>query len=562
MGGGSLVSFETLIGVVGALALVLLGMTMMTEGLKSGTGQQIKRLLERSTSTVSRGIVTGMATTAVVQSSGAVTVVVIGFVNAGVMNLRQALGVIYGTNIGTTMTAWIVALLGFGLKIDLLALALLGLGVGLRLTSDRRVRQGIGEALAGFGLFFLGIGLLQDSLGTVAATAAGTVSGEPEAATSPMGLLGGWLMYLLVGFIATVLMQSSSASIALILSAAAGGLLDFQLAASAVIGANLGSTSTAILAAIKATSHARRLALGHFIFNLLAALVALAMLPWLVELVLWLAQSLQLGSGMATALALFHTSFNVLGLLLILPVTPRLAGWLGTRFRQADEDLSRPRFIDRTLIGIPALAERALQQELTRYRVMVAETVGALTRLQPIQRTRLEAMEGLGKAVEEFVAALTTQRMPIREARQVAGLLRVFRYLHESTLCLERLGPDRGEGGLALRGGVEDVLTHLREAAAAAAIFSADGSARMTDRRPIAERLLQQFESSYEQGKQSVLNLCVGGECPMEEISLTLDSMASFRRMVEQLLKADALLADLSPTLKARADDAVEGLPD
>ncbi|MGA1301718.1 MAG: Na/Pi symporter, partial [Burkholderiaceae bacterium] len=134
-------SFETLIGVVGALALVLLGMTMMTEGLKSGTGQQIKRLLERSTSTVSRGIVTGMATTAVVQSSGAVTVVVIGFVNAGVMNLRQALGVIYGTNIGTTMTAWIVALLGFGLKIDLLALALLGLGVGLRLTSDRRVRQ-------------------------------------------------------------------------------------------------------------------------------------------------------------------------------------------------------------------------------------------------------------------------------------------------------------------------------------------------------------------------------------------------------------------------------------
>ncbi|MGA1063303.1 MAG: Na/Pi symporter [Burkholderiaceae bacterium] len=166
-------SFETLIGVVGALALVLLGMTMMTEGLKSGTGQQIKRLLERSTSTVSRGIVTGMATTAVVQSSGAVTVAVIGFVNAGVMNLRQALGVIYGTNIGTTMTAWIVALLGFGLKIDLLALALLGLGVGLRLTSDRRVRQGIGEALAGFGLFFLGIGLLQDSLGTVAARAGG-----------------------------------------------------------------------------------------------------------------------------------------------------------------------------------------------------------------------------------------------------------------------------------------------------------------------------------------------------------------------------------------------------
>lgn len=561
-GSVALLNVEMLIGVVGALALVLLGMAMMTEGLKSGTGQQIKGLLERSTSTVSRGIITGMATTAVVQSSGAVTVAVIGFVNAGVMNLRQALGVIYGTNIGTTMTAWIVALLGFGLQIDLLALTLLAMGVGLRLSSERRVRQGIGEALAGFGLFFLGIGLLQDSLGTAAATAAGRVAGEAGGSPSPMGLLGGWVMYLVIGFIATVLMQSSSASIALILSAAAGGLLDFQLAASAVIGANLGSTSTAILAALKATSHARRLALGHFIFNLLAALVALAMLPWLVELVFWLAQSLQLGSGMATALALFHTSFNLLGLLLILPMTPRLAEWLGTRFRQADEDLSRPRFIDRTLIGIPALAERALQQELTRYRVMVAETVGTLARMQPIQRARLEALEGLGKAVEEFVAALTTQRMPIQEARQVASLLRAFRYLHESALCFERLQLDRPDGGLALRGGPEDFLIHLREAAAAVAIFSADASARMTDRRPIAEKLLHQFESGYEQAKQSVLNAGAGGECPIEQTSLTLDSMASFRRMVEQLLKADALLADLSPLLNKTSGESRVGRPD
>lgn len=551
-------NIETLIAVVGALALVLLGMAMMTEGLKSGTGQQIKRLLERSTSTVSRGILTGMATTAVVQSSGAVTIVVIGFVNAGVMNLRQALGVIFGTNIGTTMTAWIVALLGFGLKIDLLAMTLLALGVGLRLSSERRGRQGIGEALAGFGLFFLGIGLLQDSLGMVAATAAGTISAPSDGAHSSLGLLGGWATYLIVGFIATVLTQSSSASIALILSAAAGGLLDFQLAASAVIGANLGSTSTAILAALKATSHARRLALGHFIFNLVAALVALAMLPWLVELVLWLAKTLQLGAGMATALALFHTSFNLLGLLLMLPMTPRLAEWLGQRFRLADEDLARPRFIDRTLIGIPALAERALQQELARYRVMVAETVGVLARMQPIHRTRLEALEGLGKAIEDFVAALTTQRMPIQEARQVASLLRVFRYLHESVLCFERLQLDRADAGLGPRGGTEDFLVHLREAAVAVAIFSADGSAKMTDRRPVAEKLLQQFESGYEQAKQSVLNAGASGRYPIEQASQTLDSMASLRRMVEQLLKADLLLEELSRLLRVPSGEALD----
>jgi phosphate:Na+ symporter len=537
---------QTIVSVAGALALVLLGMAMMTEGLKSGTGQQIKRWLERSTSTVSRGIFTGMATTAVVQSSGAVTVVVIGFVNAGVMNLRQALGVIYGTNIGTTMTAWIVALLGFGLKIDLLALGLLAVGVGLRLSSETRLRQGVGEALAGFGLFFLGIGLLQESLGSMAAVATSTVSSDPSqthAGSAPSAW--GWSLYLLLGFVATVLVQSSSASIALILSAAAGGLLDFQLAASAVIGANLGSTSTAVLAALRATSHARRLALGHVVFNLLAAVVALLMLPWLVGLVLWLADGLQLGSGMATSLALFHTTFNILGLVIILPFTDRLADWLATRFRQADEDLARPRFVDRTLIGIPALAERALHQELLRYRCLLAESVGALSRGQSISDTRLEAFDGLGRRIEDFVNALTTQRMPIQEARQVADLLRVFRYLSESMACLARLRSQEARPGADLQGAALDMFEHLREAARSVAVFSSDAMPGHLERVPIAQRLSKQFEDSYELAKQTVLDAGARGETSIEYTGNVLDWMAHCRRMIEQLLKADLLLAEV-----------------
>jgi phosphate:Na+ symporter len=537
---------KTIVSVAGALALVLLGMAMMTEGLKSGTGQQIKRLLERSTSTVARGIFTGMATTAVVQSSGAVTVVVIGFVNAGVMNLRQALGVIYGTNIGTTMTAWIVALLGFGLKIDLLALALLAVGVGLRLSSETRLRQGVGEALAGFGLFFLGIGLLQESLGSLAAAATSTVSSDPSQTPAGAAAISwGWPLYLILGFVATVLVQSSSASIALILSAAAGGLLDFQLAASAVIGANLGSTSTAVLAALRATSHARRLALGHVIFNLLAAVVALLMLPWLVGLVLWLADGLQLGSGMATSLALFHTTFNLLGLVIILPFTERLADWLSTRFRQADEDLARPRFVDRTLIGIPALAERALHQELLRYRCLLAETVGSLTRGQSISDTRLEAFDGLGHRIEDFVNALTTQRMPIQEARQVADLLRVFRYLSESMACLTRLRSQSARPGADLQGAALDMFEHLREAARSVAVFSSDALPSHLERVPIAQRLSKQFEDSYELAKQTALDASARGETSIENTGHVLDWMAHCRRMIEQLLKADVLLAEM-----------------
>ena len=537
---------KTLVSVAGALALVLLGMAMMTEGLKSGTGQQIKRWLERSTSTVSRGIFTGMATTAVVQSSGAVTVVVIGFVNAGVMNLRQALGVIYGTNIGTTMTAWIVALLGFGLKIDLLALGLLAVGVGLRLSSETRLRQGVGEALAGFGLFFLGIGLLQESLGSMAAAATSVASPDqvpPSAGDSSTPW--GWLFYLVLGFVATVLVQSSSASIALILSAAAGGLLDFQLAASAVIGANLGSTSTAVLAALRATSHARRLALGHFIFNLLAAVVALLMLPWLVGLVLWLADGLQLGSGMATSLALFHTTFNILGLAIILPFTERLADWLSTRFRQADEDLARPRFVDRTLIGIPALAERALHHELLRYRSLLAESIGALSRGQSISDSRVEAFDGLVRRIEDFVDALTTQRMPIQEARQVANLLRGLRYLNEAMVCLTALRTAASHPGADLRGIAHDMFEHLREAARSVAVFSSDALPGHQERIPIVRRLSKQFEDSYEMAKQGILDASARGESSIEQAGSVLDWMAHFRRMIEQLLKADLLLAEV-----------------
>ena len=146
-------TISVLINSLGGLALILLGMAMMTDGLKTGTGQTIKRLLEKSTATPLRGISTGFFTTAIAQSSGAITVALIGFVNAGVMTVRQALGVIYGTNIGTTITAWLVAILGFGLKIDLLALGLLVVGVALRLSSERRSQQAIGEAFAALASF-------------------------------------------------------------------------------------------------------------------------------------------------------------------------------------------------------------------------------------------------------------------------------------------------------------------------------------------------------------------------------------------------------------------------
>jgi phosphate:Na+ symporter len=331
-------NFTSLSTAAGGLALFLFAMLLMTEGLKAFGGSGLKRLLGQWTSSPARGVAAGFLVTALVQSSSAVTVATIGFVNAGVLTLRQALGVIFGTNVGTTMTGWLVSLVGFGFKIESFALPLLALGVALRLTAAGKRAQGLGDALAGFGLFFLGLALLKDAFAGLAAS---------YGAGAAAGLAGGWPAALAVGFVATVLTQSSSAAIAIILTAASGGMASLADAAAAVIGANLGTTSTAAFAALKATAAARRLALGHIAFNLITGVVAVALLPALLVAVRQLADVLDLERNPAIVLALFHTVFNVFGVVLLLPLSSRLAAGLERLFRSTEDDLARPQHLDR-----------------------------------------------------------------------------------------------------------------------------------------------------------------------------------------------------------------------
>ena len=250
------------------------------------------------------------------QSSSAVTIATIGFVNAGILSLRQAMGVIFGTNVGTTMTAWLVSLVGFGFKIDALALPILVIGVTLRLLAASARWKGLGDALTGFGLFFLGLDLLKEAFEGLAVS----FSANLGASASP-----NWAGMILVGFTATLLTQSSSAAIAIILTAFAGGMVGFEGAAAAVIGANIGTTSTAALATLKATSAAKRLALSHIGFNLITGVVALCLLPLMLAFVHQLGDILELESSPTALLALFHTLFNLLGVLIMLPVAAPLS---------------------------------------------------------------------------------------------------------------------------------------------------------------------------------------------------------------------------------------------
>lgn len=515
-------SFSTVSTAAGGLALFLLAMLMMTDGLKAFGGSGLRRLLGRWTSSPLRGVAAGMLVTALVQSSSAVTVAAIGFVNAGLLNLRQALGVIFGTNVGTTMTGWLVSLVGVGFTIDAFALPLVAVGVALRLLATGKRSQGLGDAVAGFGLFFLGLDLLKDAFAGAAATfGAGALDGAGAAH---------WAAALGVGFVVTLLTQSSSAAIALILTAAAGGLVGLPAAAAAVIGANVGTTATAALAALKATAAARRLALGHIGFNVITGLVALALLPVLLALVDRLAHAFGLHGNPAAVLALFHTVFNVAGVLL-LPFAGRFAALLECLFQSTEDELARPQHLDATLGTTPELALAAVRAELLRLQAAAGRiAAAALDDARPVA-AEAAAVRRLAAAIAEFVAGLRVERMPRDIADGLTRSLRAARYLDE----VGRLAPPAQRLAAACAAPASPaVLAPVRAAAVTALTAPAVHSARA----------LAEFEQAYQQAKSALLGSAVKRTLEIDAADALLDDLSHLRRLVQQWSKATAALTD------------------
>lgn len=342
---------------LGGLGLLLLGMNMMTEGLKAAAGASLQEYLERSTRTRFRAALSGFSLTALVQSSSAVIMTTLGFTNAGMLRLRQAAWVVFGSNVGTTMTAWIVALIGLRIRIDLIALPMIGLGALLRLVFGGRRAAHIGTALAGFGILFLGLDMLRDAFDGIAA----------NIPVEQLGAFGGWgiVLGVLVGALLTTLVQSSSAALAIVLTAAVAGVFTPLLGAALVIGANVGTTSTSLLASIGATANARRLAWVHVAqksFTGVIALILLWPLWWITE---WLAGG-EAHSNISTELAIFHTLFNVLGVLLMYFWADRLLRRVERWIPQPELSSEKPRYLDETVLKVPAMGVNAMHSELKR----------------------------------------------------------------------------------------------------------------------------------------------------------------------------------------------------
>lgn len=382
--------------IAAGVAVFLFGMLALEQGFKTFTGGTLERILQHTTDRLWKSVIFGMAATTLMQSSSLVSVISISFLSAGLLGLAQGIGIIFGVNLGSTTGAWLVA--GFGLKVDIAAYAMpmLVFGVIFQFTRSNTLK-GVGQILLGLGFLFLGIAWMKDGF-----EAFGQSLNMADYAVSGVR---GLLLFTLFGMLATVVMQSSHATLVLTITALATGQVTYENALALSIGANVGTTITAILGALGANAPGRRLAGAHLIFNLTTGLVALLFIGVFVEAV-------EVGAGLlgiaaddwTLKLALFHTLFNVAGLLIMLPFTGRLVALLERLIPQKSVSVVTPKYLTRPMLEMPDAGLEAVRKELQHLFANVFDVMALVLHADPARLRRGEDLHLLGHPPERVRA--------------------------------------------------------------------------------------------------------------------------------------------------------------
>lgn len=363
---------------IGSLGVFLFGMKLMSEALQKVSGSKLRGILAAMTSSRIRGIFSGLLITAVIQSSSATTVMLVSFVNAGLLNLAESIGIIMGANIGTTVTAWIISILGFKVKMSVLSLPLIGITVPLFFSKNERNRS-LGEIAMGFALLFIGLEYLKTSV--------------PDIRSNPQILsfltdftdlgFGSYLIFLAIGTLLTILIQSSSATMALTLVMCNNGWIGFDTAAAMVLGENIGTTITANLAATIANTPAKQAARAHFLFNLFGVIWMSAAFPFFLKGINFLVMqggaesAFESTHSLPVALSLFHTIFNVTNVLIMLPFAGLIAKTATRLVKPAEEDEEfHLKYINTGLLATAELSLLQSKKEIISYSEHVRKMFG------------------------------------------------------------------------------------------------------------------------------------------------------------------------------------------
>ncbi|MBQ8646332.1 MAG: Na/Pi cotransporter family protein [Bacteroidales bacterium] len=357
---------------LGSLGLFLYGMTLMSEALQKVAGDKLRNILAAMTSNSVSRILTGLFITAVIQSSSATTVMVVSFVNAGLLSLVQSIGVIMGANIGTTFTAWLISLLGFKADIAILAIPLIGFGFAFMMSKAKK-KKSIGELIIGFALLFLGLSFLKDAV--------------PDLQSSPevLAFLQQWtnygfgsiLMFVLIGTILTIVLQSSSATMALTLVMCNNGWIPFEMGAAMVLGENIGTTITANIAASVANVSARRAAMAHSVFNVFGVVWVLALFHPFLAIVSKIIMGIGLDNPLVAgaspnstlyAISMVHTLFNICNTLILVWFTNQIAQLVTKIIKNKnDEEVFRLQYIHGGMLSTSELSLNQAKEEIVHY---------------------------------------------------------------------------------------------------------------------------------------------------------------------------------------------------
>ncbi|MFH1301830.1 MAG: Na/Pi symporter, partial [Planctomycetota bacterium] len=404
----------------GGLGLFLLGMVVMTSGLKELAGDTIRRMIARFTTSLPSGIATGAIVTVILQSSSATTVTAVGFAGAGLLTLSQSLGIIFGANIGTTVTGWIVAVFGFQFKLGQLAYPLVLLGIVFHLFARKRIAAA-GLALAGFGVIFIGLTSLQGGM-------AGLANGmTPQ--SFPQDTWLGRILLILIGVGITLVTQASSAGVAMALTAVHMGTISLAQAGAMVIGFDVGTTFTAVMASMGGSVAARRTGFAHVFYNLVTAVVAYFLLP--VYIWIW-NHYLNQGKNHSPEIALvaFHSLFNFLGVLMIVPFVGQFTRVITRLIPEAVNDQTER--LEESLIQNPNVAIEASRSTL----VDVFQRV--LSLLHGLFTSEMD-QEQIAVELEEYHQTLVTTSDYLRRINISKSDTETLRCYQEVVLALDHI---------------------------------------------------------------------------------------------------------------------------
>ena len=429
-------SFYDLLKLLGSLAMFLYGMKIMSEGLQKFAGDRLRSILTAMTTNRVTGVLTGVLITALIQSSSATTVMVVSFVNAGLLSLSQSIGVIMGANIGTTVTAWIISALGFKVDMAAMSLPLLAVGVPL-LFSGKSNRKSIGEFIFGFSFLFMGLSLLKAN--------APDLGKNPEMLSfvqnyTDMGFAS-VILFVLIGTVLTMIVQASAATMAITLIMCANGWISFELGAALVLGENIGTTITANLAALTGNTQSRRAAMAHLVFNIFGVIWVLCLfkpvtmgVSWFVEDVM---QTVDPAVAVSFKLSAFHTAFNICNVLILIWFVKFIETTVCKIIPQKEtEEEYRLRFITGGLLSTAELSIVQARKEINLFAERMSRMFGMLKDLLHETNenefnklfSRIEKYENISDNMEleiaNYLNKVTEGRLSSESKLEIRGMLR------------------------------------------------------------------------------------------------------------------------------------------